>query len=85
MTREIQPDLVKLPPDVHDVWADVLRVSYPRLRLTRRPSSPWRVHEVVAMRARILDTGDLELFADTGFGAPVTLLVPAREWSWRPY
>ena len=85
MSREVDLALIKLPQDVRDVWADVLRVSYPRLRLTARPSSPWRVHEVVATRARILDSGDLELFAETGFGAPVTLRVPAREWSWRTY
>lgn len=85
MSREVELTLVKLPQDVHDVWADVLRVSYPRLRLCGRPSSPWKVHEVVETRARVLDTGDLELFAETGFGAPVTLLVPSREWSWRAW
>jgi len=83
MSREIELSLIRLPPDVQDVWADVLRVSYPRLRLTRQPSSPWRVHEVVETRARILESGELELFAETGFGAPVTLRVPAREWAWR--
>lgn len=83
MSRAVDPRLVRLPPDVHDVWADVLRVSYPRLLLKARPSSPWRVHEVVETHARILESGDLELYAETAFGAPVTLRVPAREWSWR--
>lgn len=83
MVREIELSLVKFAEDVNDVWADVLRVNYPRLRLTRRPSSPWRVHEVVITRARILDSGELELFAETGSGEPVTLRIPAREWGWR--
>lgn len=83
MVREIDPDLVKFPPDVKDLWADVLRVNYPRLRLTGRPTSPWKVHEVVATRMRILDSGELELFAETGSGEPVTLRVPPREWGWR--
>lgn len=83
MVREIDPKLVKYPPDVEDLWADVLRVNYPRLRLERRPSSPWKVHEVIATRARILDSGELELFAETGSGDAVTLRIPAREWGWR--
>ena len=83
MVREIELNLVKFPQDVSDVWADILRVNYPRLCLTRRPSSPWKVHEVVATRARILDSGELELFADVGHGEPVTLRIPAREWAWR--
>ncbi|BAL22609.1 hypothetical protein AZKH_0263 [Azoarcus sp. KH32C] len=83
MVREIELNLVKYAADVDDVWADILRVNYPRLHLTKRPSSPWKVHEVVATRARILDSGELELFADTDSGEPVTLRVPAREWGWR--
>ena len=83
MTRDIDLKLVRFAPDVMDLWADVLRVNYPRLRLTGRPSSPWKVQEVIDTRARILDSGDLELFAETGAGEPVTLRIPAREWGWR--
>jgi hypothetical protein len=83
VTREIDPTLVKLNADTRDIWADLLRVNYPRLMLTGRPSSPWRVAEVVEMRARILESGELELYAVTGSGGPVTLRVPLREWSWR--
>ena len=83
MTREIDPALIKLNADTRDVWADLLRVNYPRLILNARPSSPWRVAEVVDMCARILESGELELYAATASGAPVTLRVPMREWSWR--
>lgn len=83
MSREIDPLLIRFPDDARDVWADLLRVSYPRLRLLRAPSSPWRVHEVVQTRARVLESGELELYADTHSGEPVTLRIGVREWSWR--
>lgn len=83
MNRDIDPALIRFPDDARDVWADLLRMSYPRLRLSRAPSSPWRVHEVVQTHARILESGELELYAETHSGEPVTLRIGVREWSWR--
>lgn len=83
MHREIDVNLVSLPPDALDVWAELLRAHFPRLQLSERIRSSERLIDVVVTGARILDSGELELYTQTEPGEIVTLRVGAREWAWR--